>query len=43
MKRITFGTWNGKDEAYKSVSSGIYLYKLKFWNNEQTKIMLLLK
>jgi len=36
-------TWNGKDDNNKSVSSGIYLYKLKTDNFEKTKKMILLK
>ena len=35
--------WNGTDENNKSVSSGIYFYKLKIDNFEQTKKMILLK
>jgi len=35
--------WNGKDDNGKSVSSGIYLYKLKTDNFENTKKMILLK
>jgi len=35
--------WNGKDENNKSVSSGIYFYKLKSNNYEKTKKMILLK
>ena len=35
--------WNGKDDNNKSVSSGIYFYKLKTDNHEQTKKMLLMK
>lgn len=35
--------WNGKDEADKQVTSGIYFYKLKTSNSEQTKKMIMLK
>ena len=35
--------WNGKDDSGKSVSSGIYLYKLKTVNFEKTKKMILIK
>ena len=35
--------WNGKDDDGKSVSSGIYFYKLKTGNYEKTKRMVLLK
>ncbi len=35
--------WNGKDDNNKSVSSGIYFYKLKTNNYEKTKKMVLLK
>jgi len=35
--------WNGKDESGKSVSSGIYFYKLKAGNFEKTKKMILMK
>ena len=35
--------WNGKDDNGKSVSSGIYFYKLKTENYEKTKRMVLLK
>ncbi len=35
--------WNGKDNNGKSVSSGIYFYKLKTENYEKTKKMILLK
>jgi len=35
--------WNGKDENNKSVSSGIYFYKLKTENFKKTKRMILLK
>ncbi len=35
--------WNGTDDNGKSVSSGIYFYKLKTANFEKTKKMILLK
>jgi len=35
--------WNGKDDNGKSVSSGIYFYKLKTGNYEETKRMVLIK
>ena len=35
--------WNGKDDNGKSVSSGIYFYKLKTGNYEQTRKMILIK
>jgi len=35
--------WNGKDNNSKSVSSGIYFYKMKTENFEQTKKMILIK
>ena len=35
--------WNGKDDYGKSVSSGIYFYKLKTGTYEKTKRMVLLK
>ncbi len=35
--------WNGTDENNKSVSSGIYFYKLKSGNFEKTKKMILMK
>ena len=35
--------WNGKDNNNKSVSSGIYFYKLKTANFEKTRKMILLK
>ncbi|MDP8201176.1 MAG: SBBP repeat-containing protein [Candidatus Tenebribacter burtonii] len=35
--------WDGKDETNKPVSSGIYFYKMKTNNNEETKKMILMK
>lgn len=35
--------WNGKDDNNQPVSSGIYLYKMKTDNHEETKRMILLK
>ncbi len=35
--------WNGKDDQGRSVGSGIYLYRMKADNFQQTKRMLLLK
>ncbi|MCD4818459.1 MAG: choice-of-anchor J domain-containing protein [Candidatus Cloacimonetes bacterium] len=35
--------WNGNDESNNPVSSGIYLYKIKFGKYNQTKKMILLK
>ena len=35
--------WDGTDQTNKSVSSGIYLYKLKTTNFEKTKKMILIK
>ena len=35
--------WNGTDNNGKSVSSGIYFYKLKTDNHEETKKMILMK
>ncbi|MCK4654783.1 MAG: T9SS type A sorting domain-containing protein [Candidatus Cloacimonetes bacterium] len=35
--------WNGKDDNGKTVSSGIYFYKLKAGKYEKTKKMILLK
>ncbi len=35
--------WNGRDDKGKSVSSGIYFYKLKTDNHEETKKMILMK
>ena len=35
--------WNGRDDNNKSVSSGIYFYKLKAGKHEQTKKMILMK
>ena len=36
-------TWNGEDESGKSVSSGIYFYKLKTEKESQIKKMILMK
>jgi len=36
-------SWNGKDDSGKSVTSGIYFYKLKTENYSSTRKMLLLK
>ncbi|MDP8200541.1 MAG: FlgD immunoglobulin-like domain containing protein [Candidatus Tenebribacter burtonii] len=36
-------TWNGTDNSSKPVSSGIYFYKMKTGNYEQSKKMILLK
>jgi flagellar hook assembly protein FlgD len=35
--------WDGRDKNGRAVSSGTYLYTLKFGNFEKTKKMLLLK
>jgi len=35
--------WNGTDESGKSVSSGVYLYKMKSGNYQNTKKMILMK
>ena len=35
--------WNGTNDNEKSVSSGIYFYKLKTVNHEETKKMILMK
>jgi len=35
--------WDGKDDNGKSVSSGLYFYKLKTDNHEETKKMILMK
>jgi len=35
--------WDGKDDNGKLVSSGIYFYKMKTYNHEQTKKMILIK
>jgi len=35
--------WNGKDDNYKSVSSGIYFHKLKTNNYEKVKKMIMIK
>jgi parallel beta-helix repeat protein/predicted outer membrane repeat protein len=35
--------WNGTDDCNKSVSSGVYFYKLKTANSEKTKKMILMK
>ena len=37
------GIWNGTDNSEKSVSSGIYFYKLGAGNSQQVKKMMLLK
>ena len=36
-------TWNGTDNANKSVSSGVYFYKMKSGNYTSTKKMILMK
>ncbi len=36
-------TWNGKDNSNKSVSSGVYFYKMKSGNYTATKKMILMK
>ena len=36
-------TWNGEDENYNPVSSGIYFYKLKTGKQELSRKMLLMK
>ena len=36
-------TWNGTDENYKSIASGLYFYKLSSGKETQVKKMLLLK
>jgi flagellar hook assembly protein FlgD len=38
-----FATWNGKNDAGQTVSSGVYFYKLVATNFTQTKKMVLLK
>jgi len=35
--------WNGLDDEGKSVTSGVYFYKLEAGNFEQTKKMILMK
>jgi flagellar hook assembly protein FlgD len=35
--------WNGKDDSDKSVTSGIYFYKLQAGKYSQTKKMILMK
>ena len=35
--------WNGKDNNNKSISSGIYFYKMKSSNYTATKKMILMK
>jgi flagellar hook assembly protein FlgD len=35
--------WNGRDDNGKSVSSGIYFYKMKTDNFEKTRKMILMK
>ncbi len=42
-KNKYFVIWNGKDDSGKPVSSGVYLYRLKFGDLEKTQRMLLLK
>jgi len=43
-KKLTHSiTWNGTDQTGKTVSSGIYLYKLKSGNFEKIRKMLLMK
>jgi len=36
-------TWNGKDQNQKSVSSGVYFYRMQSKNYSGTKKMLLMK
>ena len=40
---VHFTTWNGKDNSNKSVSSGIYFYKIDSKNYSSTRKMILLK
>jgi flagellar hook assembly protein FlgD len=35
--------WDGKDEKQEEVASGVYFYKLKVENFEQTKKMILIR
>ena len=42
-ERVYSFIWDGKDESGKTVSSGIYYYKMKAGNYQQTKKMILLK
>jgi len=42
-KGINKVVWNGKDQNDKTVSSGVYLYKIKQGNITETGKMILLK